>query len=267
MKKLPRADTNTGISVASKAIDTQERADRTSEDILLELIDIEDNVRKEYLGEQIDELANSILEFGLLQPISVIPSGTRYKIRFGHRRFLACKKIGKQTIRCFICAVEESNRSTVQLIENIQRENLSPIDLEKAVSKLLEEKNSVEEVAKILCKSKSWVTKVRAASGARSSLPEDIYEESSKLSSREMAGLASLGPKELPNAVKKAASEKNDKVIKEKAVFELKVTIDADFIVKIKASKEISEKARSLIEKTVELLNPEITIKDFKVGV
>ncbi|GAI04140.1 unnamed protein product, partial [marine sediment metagenome] len=69
----------------------------------LDKIDISiSNVRKTNLKEGIDELANSIKEIGVQQPIVVSTKGERYELIIGQRRYLACKKIGKKEIPALI---------------------------------------------------------------------------------------------------------------------------------------------------------------------
>lgn len=93
------------------------------------------NLRSE--GTDLSELQASIGEHGVLQPIRVRPIGQRrFQIIAGHRRFAACRALGVETIPAVI--VEESDeRAAVQtIVENLQREDLTPIDLTRGIKEL-----------------------------------------------------------------------------------------------------------------------------------
>jgi ParB/RepB/Spo0J family partition protein len=91
-----------------------------------------ENVRKYIDEELIDNLANSIQKQGLLQPIIVKPgTDNKYLVIAGQRRYLACKKIGMESISC--CIINADDEKVVQLVENLQRENLNLYDKAKAI--------------------------------------------------------------------------------------------------------------------------------------
>ncbi len=87
--------------------------------------------------EKITELANSIKENGLIQPITVYKDFTKYIIVAGERRYRACKQLGLKTVPCIITKRTEKEFDILAIIENIQRENLSVIEEAKAMKKLL----------------------------------------------------------------------------------------------------------------------------------
>lgn len=128
-------------------------------DIPVEEISIQDNIRKEY--EDIDALKISIQQYGLLQPITVYQDGKRYIVKTGHRRFLAYQSLYNQapdtfhTIRCIIS--DEHNVSVVQLIENLQRVDLSQRDLLNALTALKEQRFSLKQIGEIMGKSEASV--------------------------------------------------------------------------------------------------------------
>jgi ParB family transcriptional regulator, chromosome partitioning protein len=74
------------------------------------------------------ELAESIRQEGLLQPIVVRQSGAKFQIVAGERRWRACKKLGHKSISARVVRVGESSAAAIALIENLQRENLNPIE-------------------------------------------------------------------------------------------------------------------------------------------
>ena len=104
----------------------------------------------------VTELADSIREHGLLQPIIVEPidGGRRYRILAGHRRYKACQEAGLTTISCVVRTVEEQSRLALQIIENLHRENLNPVDEARGFKRLMDEFNlNQRELAKRLGKS------------------------------------------------------------------------------------------------------------------
>lgn len=74
------------------------------------------------------ELAESIREVGLQDPIQVRPVNGRYEIVYGHRRYLAHKHLGLDKIDCFVKDLSDGDVLLLRAIENLQRENLSPLD-------------------------------------------------------------------------------------------------------------------------------------------
>lgn len=130
----------------------------TFKDIPFDNIVIEDNIRSSYNDESISELASSIKEYGLLNPLTVYADGNVYKIVAGHRRYLAIKTLGITSVPCKI--IDDSTLvKELQLIENIQREELSDNDLYNGLLFLYDKYNNYDQIAEILGKSKSWVSK------------------------------------------------------------------------------------------------------------
>ena len=100
----------------------------------LKVIEIEPNrnqPRKKFDEEALEELAESIKQYGLLQPIIVTKKDDFYEIIAGERRWRACKKAGIAEIPVIIRENDEKRNKEIALIENIQREDLNPI--EKAI--------------------------------------------------------------------------------------------------------------------------------------
>lgn len=98
----------------------------------------------------IEDLANSIKEKGLLNPITVMKcSDGKYDLIAGQRRFLACKKIGLKTIPAIIReSMDDTDATIISLIENVHRADMAPIDKAKAYSKIYEKYNDYGVVAK-----------------------------------------------------------------------------------------------------------------------
>ena len=97
----------------------------------IKIIDIEpnrDQPRKIFDNESLEELAESIKRYGIIQPIIVNKKDNYYAIVAGERRWRAAKKAGLTEIPCIIRDDDERKNKEIALIENIQREDLNPID-------------------------------------------------------------------------------------------------------------------------------------------
>lgn len=118
--------------------------------------------RKDFDVNQLEELARSIKENGVIQPITVRKIDSGYQIISGERRTRAAIKAGLTKIPAYIIKIEEDHRLLeLALIENIQREDLNPIDLANAYKKLIEDYNyTQEELAKKVGKERSTLSNI-----------------------------------------------------------------------------------------------------------
>lgn len=116
--------------------------------------------RKVFQEESIRELAQSIMEHGLLQPIIVYQDENKdYVLIAGERRLRASKVAQKSTIRAIIAEIDLAQLRELALIENIQREDLNPIDLAKSYQELLEDYGIThQELADKIKKSRVQIT-------------------------------------------------------------------------------------------------------------
>ena len=89
--------------------------------------------RKRFDEEKLEELANSIKQYGVIQPIIVTLKDDYYQIIAGERRWRAAKKAGLTEIPCLVRTKTEQENREIALIENIQRENLNPIEKAKGL--------------------------------------------------------------------------------------------------------------------------------------
>lgn len=118
-----------------------------------------DQPRKNFDEDSLEELAESIKQFGLLQPIIVQDRKTYYEIIAGERRWRAAKKAGLKEVPVIIKNLTDQEIVEISLIENIQRENLNPIEEAQAYKRLLTEFNlKQDEVAERVAKSRTAVT-------------------------------------------------------------------------------------------------------------
>lgn len=107
----------------------------------LKLIEVEpnkDQPRTNFDEEKIEELADSIKEYGVIQPIIVVNKGNYYQIVAGERRWRAAKKAGLTQIPAIVREYTEQTNKEIALIENIQREDLNPIEKARAIRELLD---------------------------------------------------------------------------------------------------------------------------------
>ena len=115
--------------------------------------------RKRFDEEKLDELANSIKQYGVIQPIIVTLKDDYYQIIAGERRWRAAKKAGLTEIPCLVRTKTEQENREIALIENIQRENLNPIEKAKGLRRLLDDYGlTQQELADKLGMSRSGLT-------------------------------------------------------------------------------------------------------------
>lgn len=117
-----------------------------------------DQPRRSFDEEALDELAESVREHGVLQPIIVAPRGDGYIIVAGERRYRASKKAGIEKVPVIIRSLTDQNQLEISLIENIQRRDLNTIETATAYAKLRDQFNMTnEQIAKRVNKSTSAV--------------------------------------------------------------------------------------------------------------
>ncbi len=129
--------------------------------------------RQNFDEEALEELKDSIIEHGVLQPIILVEIDEGYEIVAGERRFRASKMAGLDSIPAIIRDYNEPQKAKLSLIENLQRKDLNPIEQSLALKALIEEFSlSQEEVASSIGKSRSYVTnQLRLLT-----LPEEIID-------------------------------------------------------------------------------------------
>ena len=137
-------------------------SEKTGGETLVNITKVEPNreqPRKNFDEDALEELADSIKQFGLLQPILVQDRKTYYEIIAGERRWRAAKKAGLKEVPVIIKNLTEQEIVEIALIENIQREDLNPIEEAQAYKRLLTEFNlKQDEVAERVAKSRTAVT-------------------------------------------------------------------------------------------------------------
>ena len=129
----PLEDDEQNISEEAKATDVIHK---------IKITEIEPNKnqpRRTFNNESIDELAESIKKYGVIQPIIVSKKDNFYEIIAGERRWRASKKAGLAEMPCIIRESEEKENKEIALIENIQREDLNPIEKARSFRLLMDE--------------------------------------------------------------------------------------------------------------------------------
>lgn len=164
-----------GLGKGLNAIFMENDAEDNNSTVTLRLSDIEpnkDQPRKEFDDTALADLAESISKHGLLQPILVRPIiGGGYQIVAGERRYRASRMAGLTEVPVIIRELSESETMEIALIENLQRENLTPIEEALGYRTLMEEHDfSQDEVSKAVGKSRSAVANALRLL----KLPEDI---------------------------------------------------------------------------------------------
>lgn len=117
-----------------------------------------DQPRKQFDDASIQALADSIQQYGMIQPILVRPLGLNYQIVAGERRWRAARMLGMDEVPVVIRDLSDEETMAIALIENLQRENLNPMEEANGYAQLMEKCSMTqEEVAKHVGKSRSAV--------------------------------------------------------------------------------------------------------------
>lgn len=172
------------------------------------LADLEPNraqPRKNFSEESIAALADSIQQYGILQPILVRPMAGGYQIVAGERRWRAARMLGLDEVPVIIKELSDLETMQIALIENLQRENLNPIEEAMGYRDLMEQFGMTQEsVAKMVGRSRSAVANALRLL----QLPEEIQDmlEKGQISSGHAKGLLSIsGDKLRLDTARKAA--------------------------------------------------------------
>lgn len=147
--------------------------------LLSDIVPDPNQPRKKFDKEKLEELAASIKSKGVIEPLTVrlVEGDGRYTIVTGERRFKAAQLAGLEEIPCIIKHLSSEEILTYQLIENLQREDLSPIDEASALKKLLSNGLTQIEVSKLIGKSQPYISQ----SLKILDLPKNILQETKSL--------------------------------------------------------------------------------------
>lgn len=103
--------------------------------------------RRDFDKEALEQLADSIREAGVLSPILVVENGMRYRIVAGERRYRAARLAGLETVPCIVRSMTNEQQMEAALIENLQRQDLNPIEEAAAFRSLMQECGYTQEQA------------------------------------------------------------------------------------------------------------------------
>lgn len=150
------------IGTQGKKIETNTEQEKATGELMMNINEVEPNKsqpRKDFDEDSLLELADSVKQFGILQPLIVQKNKGYYEIIAGERRWRAAKLAGLKEVPVIIKDYTTQQVVEISLIENIQRENLNPIEEAMAFKRLLEEFNlKQDEVAERVSKSRTAVT-------------------------------------------------------------------------------------------------------------
>lgn len=153
---------NKSSKMVKKKVEAPKTPENVSGQIMMKINEVEPNreqPRKNFEEDALLELADSIKQFGVLQPLIVQKKKDYYEIIAGERRWRAAKLAGVKEIPVIIKEYTDQEIVEISLIENIQRENLNPIEEAMAFKKLLTEFHlKQDEVAERVSKSRTAVT-------------------------------------------------------------------------------------------------------------
>ena len=143
-EKAAKAEPKVVEKIVEKVI-TKE-VNNGAEEISVTLIDRNpDQPRKNFDEKALKELSQSIKTHGVIQPIIVVKKGERYTIIAGERRFRAGQMAGLKTLPCIVKNYTEKEISEISIIENLQREDLNPIESARAIKELMDKFGLTQE--------------------------------------------------------------------------------------------------------------------------
>ena len=115
--------------------------------------------RKVFKEQEIKDLADSIAQNGQIAPVVVRESGNQYELIVGERRWRATQLLNKDTISAIIVDVDEKTSAVMSIVENVQREDLNPMEEAESLKRLIEEfEMSHDDVSKYISKSRAHVS-------------------------------------------------------------------------------------------------------------
>ena len=171
-----------------------------------EIVPDEDQPRRKFDEAQLAALAASIKENGVVQPIVVVKEGNKYKIVAGERRWRASKLAGLEKIPAIVRTLDAQKRLEISLIENVQREDLNPIEIATVYAKFRSQFNlSNAEIAKRVGKSESAIINTTRLLNLPDSAKHAMVEHG--LSEGQMRPLVTLEPEQIDNILPKIIEE------------------------------------------------------------
>lgn len=164
--------------------------------------------RRDFDIEKLKELSESILDKGIIQPLIVVEDGNMYKLIAGERRLRASIMAGIKKVPVIIKNYNEDERLEIALIENLEREDLNPIEEAETYKVLIEKYNLTQEgLSKRLKKSRSYITNIIRLLGLSDTIKSMIM--SGDISQTKARTLLSISDEELREKVASLVVEKD----------------------------------------------------------
>ena len=218
--------------------------------------------RKTFNQESLQELAESIKEHGVIQPIIVKKSIKDYEIVAGERRYRASRLAGKETIPAIVKNFTDEQMMEIAVLENLQRENLNSIEEALAYETLMKNLNlTQEQLSKRVGKSRSYITNILGLL----TLPEEVKElvKQEKITTSHARTLSKLEDKEkiLDLANKIINENLNVRQVEE-------TTKEEEFTKKVKQTPKIKNKEYEILERDLaDYLGTKVKVKTKKIEI
>ena len=265
-----------GLGKGLDAIFMENATENSNSTVTLKISELEpnqDQPRREFDDEALAELADSIAQHGVLQPLLVRPiAGGGYQIVAGERRFRACRMAGVQEVPVVIRELSDGQVMELALIENLQREDLSPIEEAQGYQTLMVHYHfTQEEVSRSVGKSRPAITNamrllrlpeeiIHMVSGGKLSAGHArtllaFESEDDQLQAAQLAVKQGLSVRELEKLAKKAnavlhGGDERAKRVKKRPVFieEVELSLNEHLGRKVKIQEKGKEKGVLTIE-------------------
>ncbi len=231
-----------------KPIDKPQKIKQTNTVLISDLSRNPYQPRQHFSEDKLEELANSIKKNGVIQPIAVRPNKSisgKYEIVAGERRWIAAQRAGLHEIPVRILDLSDVESLEVAIVENIQRDDLNPIEEARGYKRLSDEfKYDHESISKLMSKSRSHISNTLRLL----SLPKDVIAmlEEGSLTSGQARPLIGLG---------------NASSIAEEIVSKNYSARKVEYLVKSKKNSKIERKYDANIVKTQEKIEKRLGLK------
>ena len=205
--------------------------------------------RKNFDEAALEELSESIKRHGLIQPVIVIQKDDGYMLLAGERRFRATKMLGESKIKAIVADIESKSLRELALIENIQREDLNPIELANSYIELIDEyKITQDGLASIIHKSRVQITNTMRLLNLSDQTKE--YIKDGKLTQGHAKVVVGLEPKDEKTAVDTIIGQRLSvretenlvKKLKDKNIPKVNIKIDEEYSEQLENLKNILNK-------------------------
>lgn len=217
--------------------------------------------------DAIKELSESIKRHGLIQPIIVFQKDDEYVLIAGERRFRATQLLGSKTIKAIVADIESQNLRELALIENIQRQDLTPMELANSYKELIDEyKITQDDLSDIIKKSRSQITNTLRLLSLNNETKKALDE--GKISQGHAKVLVGLDKKDEFEILNTIIGQKLNVRQTENLVKKVKTSKNVDIKnISKNISKEFNQKINELKDKFKDDGFKKIKIKDRKISI